>query len=243
MAYNGLTISATINTRQVARNEVLAWEAKRIPRAARTLGLPVPTGTLERQRNALCESKLDLGPVEIRHRLARHLRFSDAIARVTSRASRGRRALSVCDLQVEGGSAQQFVDWFADTDRDDYAHSMVLANPDHFLIDTAADGSQEVIETTGGSPFATRFFVDYQDTEPLITPRELAFPLELAGVARTGTGMAIGGVRHQLRDTANGFHMRACVEFPRLMAPHMITQHRLHLACEFGNWIEAAFAD
>jgi hypothetical protein len=32
-----------------------------------------------------------------------------------------------------------------------------------------------------------------------------------------------------------------CVEFPLLTAPHMIAAHRWHLACEFGNWIEAAF--
>lgn len=119
---------------------------------------------------------------------------------------------------------------------------MIAANPDHFLIDTAADGRQEVIETTGDSPLATRFFVDYDDTSPLVTPRDPTFALEAAGVARTDHGLAIGGVRHEFRDEPNGFHARLCVEFPLLTAPHMIAEHRWHLACEFGNWIEAAFS-
>lgn len=120
---------------------------------------------------------------------------------------------------------------------------MIAAHPDHFLIDTAADGRQEVVETTGGSPLATRFLVDYGDTSPLTTPSDPAFPVEAAGVARMDSGLAIGGVRHEFRDEPGGFHARLCVEFPALTAPHMIAQHRWHLACEFSNWIEFAFAN
>ena len=55
--------------------------------------------------------------------------------------------------------------------------------------------------------------------------------------------MAIGGVRHQFRDTPDGFLARLCVEFPRFTPRRVIAEHRWHLACEFSNWIEAAFAD
>lgn len=235
------TIEAVIAGRAVTRAQVLEWEAARIAKAARKIGLPVPSGSLDRQKLAFADGKLALGPDEIRRRLARDIRGADAVASTSTRLSFGGRAVSVCDLHVVGGSAAAFVDWFTDTARDDYARTMIGAHPDHFLIDTAADGRQEVIETTGGSPLATRFFVDYEDVSPLVTVRDPAFPVEAAGVARTERGLAIGGVRHQFRNDSNGFHARLQVEFPRLTAPWMIAQHRWHLACEFSNWVEAAF--
>ncbi|MUL75756.1 hypothetical protein [Mycolicibacterium sp. CBMA 226] len=237
-----LTIDAVIAGRAVSRGEVLAWEAERLPKAARKIGLLVPDGDLARQRAAFTDAKLGLGVDEIRRRLARDIRLAGVVARGSTQLSFGRRATSVCDLYVTGGSATAFVEWFTAAERDDYAHSMIAANPDHFLIDTAPDGRQEVIETTGGSPLATQFFVDYDDTSPLVTPRGNAFPVEASGVARTGGGLAIGGVRHEFRDEADGFRARLCVEFPWLTAPYLIAQHRWHLACEFSNWVEAAFA-
>ncbi|WP_037363126.1 hypothetical protein [Amycolatopsis orientalis] len=233
-----LSIRAVLAGRPVARDDVLAWETGRMRKAAAKIGLPAPTGSLPRMREAFAEAKLALGADEVRHRLARDLRRSDAAGRALTALSRGRRATSTCDLYVSGaGTAAEFVAWFSDTGREDYARSMVAANPDHFLIDTAPDGRQEVVETTGGSPFATRFFVDYAETGSLATPRNPGFPLEASGTARSGAGLVIGGVRHEFRDLADGFHARLCVEFPRLTAPSMIARHRMHLACEFGNWI------
>ncbi|RKT55598.1 hypothetical protein [Saccharothrix australiensis] len=238
---NAPAIRTLINGRWVARDEVLAWEAARLPKAARKIGLPVPGGSPARRRAAFAESKLALGADEIRRRLHRDTRLADTIARTATRLSRGHRATSVCDLHVTGGSAEDFVRWFADTDRADYTRGMIAANPDHFLIDTAEGGRQEVVETTGGSPLATRFFVDYDDTASLVTPRDPAFPLDLSGAARDGRGHLMGGVRHEFRDEPDGFHARLRVEFPAFTAPHMINRHRWHLACEFGNWIEFAF--
>ena len=60
-------------------------------------------------------------------------------------------------------------------------------------------------------------------------------------MARTSDGVAIGGVRHQFRDTTDGFHARLTVEFPMPTIGRMVKGHRWHLACEFSNWIEAAF--
>lgn len=241
MTSDRISIRAVINGREISRDTVLAWEAKRLPRAAAKIGFPTPSGPLRRQRLAFADSKLALGPDEIRQRLAHDLRLADLASRATARLSRGRRTLSACDLYVSGGNATDFVQWFDDTQRSDYTHSMVAANPDHFLIQTAPNGRQEVIETTGGSPLANRFFVDYEDTATLVTPRDPAFSVQTAGVALAGTSTPIGGVRHQFTDTLGGFHARVCVEFPRLIAPHMIREHRWHLACEFSNWIEYAF--
>ncbi|MFJ9778980.1 hypothetical protein ACIRSS_05315 [Amycolatopsis sp. NPDC101161] len=236
------TIKAVLAGRPVSQDDVRAWETARLRKAARKIGLPAPAGELARARQSFADAKLALGPDEVRRRLARDIRRADAVARASTRLSRGRRTTSTCDLYVTGaGTAAEFVAWFTGTDREDYARSMIAANPDHFLIDTAPDGRQEVIETTGGSPLATRFLIDYSDTAEIVTQRDPAFPLETSGVARAGTGLAIGAVRHEFRDHGDGFHARLCVEFPQLAMPSMIKQHRMHLACEFSNWITFAF--
>ncbi|MFI8350427.1 hypothetical protein [Streptomyces sp. NPDC085596] len=234
-------VYAVIGGRRVGRDEVLAWEAARLPVAAAKIGLPVPFGDLARQRAAFAEAKLGLGADEIKHRLRRDLRTGDAVARATSLLSRGRRATSVCELEVSGGSAAEFVRWFMDTSREDYVHSMTAAHPDHFLIQALPDERQEVIETTGGSPLPTRFLVDYGDLSSLTTPADPDADAQAAGVALTAGGLPIGGVRHEFRDMPGGFRARLCVEFPRVTLPHILSEHRRHLAIEFSNWVESAF--
>lgn len=241
MARAVVAVSAVIGDRSVARDEVLAWEAERLSAAAAKISLPVPAGDLAQQRVVFTDSKIALGAEEIKRRLRRDLRIGEGVARAAVGLSHGRRALSVCDLHVAGGSAREFAQWFGDTSRADYVRSMVAAHPDHFLIRALPDGRQEVIETTGGSPAATRFLVDYLDTATLTTPREMEFSEQMAGVARSVKGLPIGGVRHQLRDEPGGFHARLCVEFPRFTMPRILSEHRKHLAIEFSNWVESAF--
>ncbi|WP_448223544.1 hypothetical protein [Gordonia iterans] len=66
MSNQHLNIAGLINGRRVTRDEILSWEAKRIPKAARKIGLPVPLGDFTRQKEAFCDSKLELAPDEIR---------------------------------------------------------------------------------------------------------------------------------------------------------------------------------
>ncbi|AVM00697.1 hypothetical protein C6V83_10860 [Gordonia iterans] len=66
MSNQHLNIAGLINGRRVTRDEILSWEAKRIPKAARKIGPPVPLGDFTRQKEAFCDSKLELAPDEIR---------------------------------------------------------------------------------------------------------------------------------------------------------------------------------
>lgn len=235
------TVHAIIGGRRFGRDQVLAWEAERLPAAASKIGLPVPSGDLARQRAEFADGKLALGADEIKHRLRRDLRVGDIVGNTTARISRGGRATSVCELQVTGGSAARLVQWFEDTSRDDYTRSMTAAHPDHFLIQALPDGGQEVIETTGGSPLPARFIIDYTDLSTLTTTSDPDTDAEAAGVAVSGKGLNIGGVRHQFRDVPGGFHARLCVEFPRAILPRILSEHRRHLAIEWSNWVEFAF--
>lgn len=88
---------------------------------------------------------------------------------------------------------------------------------------------------------ASRFVIDYDGVSALVTPHDPEYGGQLAGVAFTDAGLAIGGVRHQFRDEPGGFRARLCVEFPRLTLPRLLGEHRRHLAIEFSNWVESAF--
>lgn len=242
MGSTAVSVSAIIDGRRHNRDALLAWEARRFSRAAAKIGLPAPAGSLEQRRFAFADAKLALGPEEIGRRLAREVKLGDLLTGTTARLSHGRRNLSMCHLHITGGSAAEFRRWMLDTTRADFLRSMVAASPDHFLFRVGADGTQEVIETTGGSPLATRFFIDLADTTGLTSVPHSDFPVRFAGAASTATGRAIGGVRHQFRDEPAGFHASLCVEFPRFLPPRMISQHRWHLATEFANWIEFAFS-
>ncbi|OBK71140.1 hypothetical protein [Mycobacterium sp. 1274761.0] len=233
-------IKAEINRKIVSRDQVLAWEDSRIAVVARKLGASVPSGSLATRREVLLRSKLDLGPDEISNRLSRQTRLAEVIARAGAGVSH-RRRISAINLSVKGGTAEQFVEAFETWSETSDELVLLRACPDHFVIRTCADGRQEVLERTGGSPLPSFFFIDYQNVSSLVTPAEPEFPHQIAGVATTSDGAAIGGVRHQFRDTSDGFRARLTVELPLPTLGRMVAGHRWHLACEFSNWIEAAF--
>jgi len=234
-------ITARIGDRNVTRAEVLAWEDRRARRVLRWLGLPFAADRAERRR-LLTERKLELGHDRLRAMLKRDLLWSARMARFAATISRGARRFSVCELTVSSGSAEQFVRWFEERSRIGDERPMIDASPDHYIIALDAEGRQVVLETTGGAPFASEFTVDYGDLGSLRSVRDDTFPYQAAGVARLEDGLAIGGVRHQFRQEGAGFRARLTVEFPGAMAGFMTDAHRWHLAAEFSNWIEAAFA-
>jgi len=233
-------IATQLHGETITRDQVLSWEDRRITAAARKLGVHVgEADDVATRREALLRAKLALGPDEIGAALKNDTRRADLVARAGAGLSR-RRRLCVADLHVSAGSAKRFVDAFEGWSDTSDEEAMLRACPDHFVIRTRADGRQEVLETTGGSPLASLFLIDYDDVSSLITPPDPQFPYQIAGVARASNGVAIGGVRHQFRDVEDGFHARLTVEFPLPTIGRMVAGHRWHLACEFSNWIEAA---
>lgn len=80
------------------------------------------------------------------------------------------------------------------------------------------------------------FDIRYGDYEGLCSAQEADYPIQAAGVSYLKNGLAIGAVRHQIRDTENGCHIKLTVEFPALMPDRNIRAHQYHLACEFFNW-------
>ena len=250
-------ITAIIEGELVTRAEVQRWESRRatavLKKFGRRLGprgfaelLPDATlasllaSDLDTQRAALVTLKTGLGHAGIYAMLRHELTASDRTARLAVAASRGRTAFSVTRLVAPGCSADQFATWFDDLVVTNAEIDMIDACPDHYLLRGLPDGRQEVIETTGGSPTATRFLVDYVNVDTVSVPVDPAYPIQIAGRAVLDDGFVLGGIRHQFRDRDGTMEALLTVEFPGMFPGTLIAAHRWHLATEFSNWIIAS---
>ncbi|MEU6559387.1 hypothetical protein [Nocardia nova] len=241
MSVPELAIVAKIRGKKFARADVLAWEDKRIDAAAKKIGVvPPPAGEVAVRREEFLQIKHALGSEELHRRLAWNAKILNRVG-IAAAAVSSRRRKCVTELFVPGGSAELFTKWYDRITFSSNQYEMERACPDHFVL-RFVDGKQEVLETNGGSPLTALFNIDYDDVSSITTPVDPAFSHRLDGVAVASNGRPIGSVRHQFRDTPDGFHARLLVEFPLPMLETVVRGHRWHLACEFSNWIEAAIA-
>lgn len=236
-----ISIKTFINGKEIPRTHVMEWEKRRALSVLKKLGAHPISPNLADLQQQIAERKQELGSEALLKILRWELAISNPMSVVIAGLSFGARRFSVTELVTSHGTAEHFVEWFNERAKINDENAMLAGTPDHYLIRTNADGSQEVVETNGGSPLAAHFFIDYQDLSSLRSPIDAAFPWQIAGVARSSTGLAVGGVRHQFRNENGGFRARLLVEYPLLILPQVISGHQWHLASEFGNWIEAAF--
>lgn len=235
-----MSIQAIIDGRDVGHTTILAWEDRRTVAVGKKLGISFESGSRDGRKRELLQQKLSLGHDRLQSLLRSQLWWSEHTTRLGHALSGGKRNLSVCELVISKGSAEGFARWFADRNTLDDEPAMLAACPDHYIITRDEAGRQLVVETTGGAPLPAMFTVDYDDVSSLATQADPTYPLQVAGVARLGDGLAVGGVRHQFRQEGDGFRALLTVEFPRATPTHMVAGHRWHLAVEFSNWIEAA---
>lgn len=253
------TITCLIDGKAIDRDEVLSHEARRLvhvwrklrahaPRPPRSelddmpVRWPMPIGGVAQWRRDLLALKLQIGSDRLRRILAAELALAGATQALLVGASFGRYALSVTDVHCDQGSAEGFVHWFAARVAANDRAAMLVAHPDHHVIETLPNGFQHVLETTGGSPFPTQFDIDYDTAAGNPTPLVAELPVRVGGVALS-RGKPIGYAFHQFGDQPDGgFRGRLTVAFPKATPWFMVDGHQWHLACEFSNWIEAYLA-
>jgi hypothetical protein len=245
-----------IDGRLVAPAEVRGWESRRAYAVVKKLTSRVgklgmaelvpgvdlstlDTTDAQAMRDVLVTVKLRLGHAGLFAILKHELALSERIARVAVATSRGGSTYSAIRLVAPNCSASEFGAWFESLTATNAEAEMIAACPDHYLLRGLPDGRQEVVETTGGSPTATRFLVDYASGGQVSIPANPDYPVQIAGQAVLDDGLVIGGVRHQFRDFDGAMEALLTVEFPRVFPSRMVTEHRWHLATEFGNWITA----
>ncbi|KAF9539340.1 hypothetical protein EC957_005530 [Mortierella hygrophila] len=202
---------------------------------------------MDEQRKSLAELKIRMGEDQVRKKLGFYLGLSQFVMKIASFLSFGRRKYSVVEVAVSGVDLEPsaFLDELTHimmSEGTEYSKMRLMACPDHYLVANIGENTQEVIETTGGSPLPTQFFIRYGDAKGLRSQKDPTYDVQLFGVARTKDGTVIGGVRHQIRKESDGLRMKLLVEFPALIPSWMIRQHQAHLMCEFNNWIRDVLA-
>ncbi len=116
---------------------------------------------------------------------------------------------------------------------------MLIACPDHYVLETQPNCLQYVLETTGGSPLASQFDIDYTNASNNPVPLDPELSVRVGGMAMDTEQRTIGYAYHQFgNQPSGGFRGRLSVAFPLTSPWFMISGHQWHLACEFSNWIE-----
>ena len=254
------SVVTIINGQTLTRHDIELWESRRAKSVLKSLRsrlgvrawaelspheavAQAAAPALHTHRQTLTAIKTRLGHAGIYALFRRQIAISERVSRLAVRASRGRTIHSVTRIEAPNCSAVEFAAWFTGLITRNDEEQMVAACPDHYLLRGLADGRQEVVETTGGSPMPTRFLVDYTRFETLSIPVHPDYPIQIAGQAHLDDGVIIGGVRHQFRDEGTSMHALLSVQFPATMSSSMAAAHRWHLATEFSNWIEASRRD
>src|ERR1700761_7653928 len=176
-------ITATIGEQTVPRDEVLAWEADRAAAVYKKLGMGEPPADVAARREGLAARKLELGHAELERRFRREMAISGRPSRAMTALSRGRRRL--CEVELRGpGTAEAMPAFYAAAMASGDEAPLLAASPDHYLLHQDDDSVQQVIETTGGSPLASRIFLGDADSGPVLTAADPAFPVQWVAVGR-----------------------------------------------------------
>lgn len=235
---NNIEIRAVIDGRVVSREEIRKCEAERCYVAARKLKVEAGDDIAVLRRNILAR-KLEVGKEGLSKLTARECRLASLLVDRFVRKSEGRYVLSGIDIYAKGISGGEFVTWFEKQAEKNNTAAMLQAHPEHYIIENHPDGSQEVCETNGGSPFAASFTIFFNDTASINIPLLPGHPYRIEGVSKAN-GRRIGAARHQFQDTEEGLHGHLCIEFPEKTMKKVVDGHKWHLAIEFANWIEAS---
>lgn len=239
-----IEINTYANNKFIEIEKIRKWEEKRMKNVYDILNLVQNKQNL----NNLAELKIAIGEDEIRNKLNFSLNISNFISKIISFLSFGKRKYSIVEIEINNIELQpiEFIhrlNLIMLNNDTKYNKMRLRACPDHYLISNTNENEQEVIETTGGSPFPAQIYITYDDEEGLQSKKDSTYDEQIFGVARSKNGTIIGGVRHQVKKELNGLKIKLLVEFPALILNYMIKEHQIHLMCEFNNWIRDIIND
>ena len=232
-------IRITIENKEYTTQEIQRWQEKRVQSSKRKLKkwLKRSINVADADQLALFKSQIDFEIIPVS--LKNELRFSSFCTGIVVRLSGKRRKLSVAEIDVDFCDAKTMHSLYDEMMLHNTPENKLCclrANPDHYLLQGIGNDVQEVMEITGGLPVVSLFDICYGDFSGLRSEQEDDYPVQAAGVSYLKNGLAIGAVRHQMKDTPQGCHVTLTVEFPALMPKRNIRAHQYHLACEFYNW-------
>lgn len=232
-------IQVKINGEKFPQEKILQWEQQKVKKVFKSLQKRQTCGESIKNAEELARWKAAIPEEKMRESLKRLNHICSWATEIAVDISNGKRKISIVEIDVDFCNAETLYKMFMETMLDNTHENLycnLRANPEHFLLKGVDRHTQEIIEISGGIPFPEHFFICYGDEDGLVSSKEADYPVQASGVAFLSNGKKIGGVRHQMKDTAQGCHIKLMVEFPSIMPNRNIRAHQYHLACEFYNW-------
>lgn len=228
-----------INEQTCTEETLKAWEQKRVKAVSemlhKTLGTPLVNSAKE-----LTDLKMSIPDEKLRSLCKKNIRKSDRASAFLMKLSRGKTRNCVVEMEIQGAGAQEMKDQYYNMmfhNNEENRRLNLSANPDHFSLLGKPGYRQDVVESSGAMSSQSRFFVCFGDDEGMHSVPDPDYPVAAVGSCRTGSGLVIGGCRHQFRDTDYGCYAKLTVEFPKATPAGVIREHQLHVGVEFSNWI------
>ena len=232
-------LCVTIDGKEFTEQDIRCWENKRVQVSRKTLEKRLRKSIPVSDADELARFKAELSDNDILHAFRSELLFTKFCTGIVVRLSGNKRKFSITEIDIDFCNAETLHRMYDDmmlNNTPDNRLFCLRANPDHYLLRGIGNNVQEVLEITGGLSVVSLFDICYSDFAGLRSPQEAEYPIQAAGVSYLKNGLAIGAVRHQMKDTEKGCHIKLTVEFPALMPNRNIRAHQHHLACEFFNW-------
>jgi hypothetical protein len=198
---------------------------------------------LESSRRALRLLRERITPEQMDELLAGDIEATDAAWRQWAADSDGSWKPSMVEFEVAGLSKQQFTEWWS-TALDDLQGIVYPGFPEHYRFGWVQDprGGNEkcyrVVEELGHVPF--RMYCSFGPEWAPVAPTP-GYETMMVGVGRLADGTEVARFFNQIKDTADGFAMKAAVYVVSAAPGVVVESHVEQLLVEWTRWIEMAF--
>ena len=218
---SNFTAAAIIGTQRLSNQDILDAE-------------------LARARHALAYLKLKIGNDQMRELLREDLLTMTARVQQWLRASMGTWQSGSVELIVPGPSAIGFREWYADAMSKSWEVDLRAGHPEHFMNHPVHD-SIEVMENIGETELPWHiFYRSLPEDAPLPSAWDSTFPVHFAAEIVDAEETRVGYSMRELRDDADGLHMKLTSHLPAAVPPGLVERHLHHFSIEYRNWAHFA---
>ena len=120
--------------------------------------------------------------------------------------------------------------------RDNMQLELRAGHPDHFM-NMPLGPRAEVIENVGEDDIPWFIGLEFtQDAARFTTTWDDSYPEHLGAIIRNLDDVIIGSAMHEMKDAADGTHIRLTITLPEAAPEQLVRGHLEHFAVEFGNW-------
>jgi hypothetical protein len=199
---------------------------------------------LESARRAMSLLRKRISPEQMEAILSEDLKETDAKWREWASKSDGTWQVAEVEFQIPGLTSAQFQEWWASS-FDDLHDVVYPAFPEHYRFGWVADPQGGVdpvfliVEELGHVPF--RMYCTFGDRwAPVeVTP---GFQMMQPGVGRLHDGTEVVRFMNQIKDTEDGFTMKAGVYMASAVPAAVVRSHLDQEMVEWTSWFRMAHA-